>query len=206
MVTGRKSRTRVTTTAHDERRLEIILHSADLFDKVGYHKMTMQMLADAAGLGKPTLYHYFPSKAEILFEMHQIHMDALLGDLDADAETCADSAELLVKACASALRQIAEHPGYVRAFMDHYSDLDDKHRKQIRKRRDEYFNRIRNIITDGISSGRLIKIDPDVTVFAFLGICNWAYKWYPSMAAASPPDVMAKKLCQVILDGIKRQK
>lgn len=206
MVTGRKSKTRVTTTAHDERRLEIILHSADLFDKVGYHKMTMQMLADEAGMGKPTLYHYFPSKAEILFEMHQIHMDALLGDLDANAETCADTAELLVKACASALRQIAEHPGYVRAFMDHYSDLEDKHRKQIRKRRDEYFERIRNIITDGISSGRFLKLDPDVTVFAFLGICNWAYKWYPSMADASPPDVMAKKLCQVILDGIKRQK
>ena len=59
MVTGRKSKTRVTTTAHDERRLEIILHSADLFDKVGYHKMTMQMLADEAGMGKPTLLSLF---------------------------------------------------------------------------------------------------------------------------------------------------
>ncbi|KVF79240.1 TetR family transcriptional regulator [Burkholderia sp. FL-7-2-10-S1-D7] len=206
MVTGRNSKARVTTAAHDERRLEIILHSADLFDKVGYHKMTMQMLADEAGMGKPTLYHYFPSKAEILYEMHQIHMDALLGDLDADAEANADSAELLVKACASALRQIAEHPGYVRAFMDHYSDLEDEHRKQIRKRRSEYFQRIRKIITDGIAAGRLRKVDPDVTVFAFLGICNWAYKWYPGMATQSPPDVMAKKLCQVILDGIKRQK
>ncbi|EEA04493.1 transcriptional regulator, TetR family [Burkholderia sp. H160] len=204
METGRKSKTQVTT-AHGERRLEIILHCADLFDKVGYHKMTMQMLADEAGLGKPTLYHYFPSKADILFEMHQIHMDTLLDDLDADAEICSDAAELLVKACASALRQIAEHPGYVRAFMDHYPDLEVEHRKQIRKRRDEYFGRIRKIITDGISAGRLRKLDPDVTVFAFLGICNWAYKWYPHLAAESPPAVMAKKLCQVILDGVKRQ-
>jgi len=37
----------------------------------------MQMLADEVGLGKPTLYHYFPSKNAILFAMHDAHMSAL---------------------------------------------------------------------------------------------------------------------------------
>ncbi|TDN61927.1 TetR family transcriptional regulator [Paraburkholderia sp. BL10I2N1] len=180
------------------------MHCADLFDKVGYHKMTMQMLADEAGLGKPTLYHYFPGKADILFEMHQIHMDALLGDLEAEVAKCSDPGVLLTRTCASALHQIAEHPGYVRAFMDHYGDLEGEHRTTIKKRRQEYFDRICSIITDGISAGKLRKVDPKLTALVFLGICNWAYKWYPAMAAETPPNRMAKQLCQIFLDGITR--
>ena len=198
-----KGKAKTTTTAeHGEKKLKIFDHCADLFDKVGYHKMTMQMLADEAGMGKPTLYHYFPSKAAILFEMHQTHMELLIEDLEDTSDGCTHAASLLTKACTSTLRQISEHPGYVRAFMDHYGDLQNEHRGQIRKLRDKYLKRIRKIITDGISSGAFRDNDPDITVFAFLGICNWAYKWYPRMASECPPPKMAEKLCQVILDGL----
>ena len=36
---------RQTTEAHDEKRNEILGHCATLFDRVGYHKASMQMLA-----------------------------------------------------------------------------------------------------------------------------------------------------------------
>ena len=57
-------------------------------------------------------------------------------------------------------RQIAEHPGYVRAFMDHYGDLEGKMRQKIRARRKEYFDRICGIIIQGIESGRFRRCDP----------------------------------------------
>ena len=41
---------RQTTEAHDEKRNEILGHCATLFDRVGYHKASMQMLADEVGL------------------------------------------------------------------------------------------------------------------------------------------------------------
>lgn len=191
-------------SAHDEKRLEIIASCADLFDKVGYHGMSMQMLADEVGLGKPTLYHYFASKADILFEMHQLHIEALLNSLNAEAAKSSDPGTLLTQACADTLREIAEHPGYVRAFMDHYDDLEGEHRTQIRNRRREYFNRICAILSDGIASGKFRECDPELTALAFLGMCNWAYKWYPRMAKKTPPDRMAKQLCQVLLDGLNR--
>jgi len=201
-VGGKKAST--NTPAHEEKRLEIISCCANLFDKVGYHGMSMQMLADEVGLGKPTLYHYFASKADILFAMHQLHMDVMLNDLDAAAAKSAEPGVLLTQACASALRQIADHPGYVRAFMDHYGDLEGDHREQIRTRRQEYFDRIRSIIKGGTTAGRLRKVDPELATLAFLGMCNWAYKWYPPMASKTPPERMAKQLCQIYLDGLNR--
>lgn len=198
-----KKRTRATTAAHDEKRFEIIEHCAALFDRVGYHGTSMQMLADEVGLGKPTLYHYFSSKDDILYEMHQLHIDALIGGLEADAQIPdIQPAELLERACASTLRQIALHPGYVRAFMDHYAELQNEQRDKMRQRRNEYFTRMTDIIRSGIKSGQFHEVDPDLATLAFVGMCNWAYKWYPRMADEIPPEKMAKSLCGILLGGL----
>lgn len=194
---------RATTVAHDEKRLEIIEHCATLFDRVGYHGASMQMLADEVGLGKPTLYHYFRSKDDILYEMHQLHIDVLIGGLKADAEdSTVEPAEALERACVYTLREIAVHPGYVRAFMDHYAELEDTQRTEMRARRKEYFERIISIFKSGMAKGQFRKVDPELATLAFVGMCNWAYKWYPRMAAKKPPEKMAKSLCDMFLGGI----
>lgn len=200
---ARKKRSRATTAAHDGKRLEIIEHCATLFDRVGYHGMSMQMLADEVGLGKPTLYHYFASKNDMLYEMHQLHIDALINGLESDKEgKNTEPSDLLEKACAYTLKEIAQHPGYVRAFMDHYTELEGKQRVEMRKRRKEYFSRITQIVTNGISSGKFRDIDPELVTLAFVGMCNWAYKWYPRMAEKHPPEEMAKSLCGIFLGGL----
>ncbi|MCC4114787.1 TetR/AcrR family transcriptional regulator [Aromatoleum toluclasticum] len=202
----KKKRARTTTAAHDEKRHDIIAACASLFDRVGYHGTSMQMLADEVGLGKPTLYHYFASKGDILYEMHQLHIDAMIGGLQGDPQQGeAQPAELLERACTSTLREIALHPGYVRAFMDHYAELEDKQRAEMRERRREYFTRITNIIRDGMSKGHFREMDPELATLTFVGMCNWAYKWYPRMANEVPPEKMAKSMCQLLLDGFNKR-
>ncbi len=193
---------RQTTEAHDEKRNEILRHCANLFDKVGYHKASMQMLADEVGLGKPTLYHYFPSKNAILYAIHDAHMTTLLDGLG-EAGSVADPANVLRDACINILRQIAEHPGYVRAFMDHYGDLEGKMRKAIRDRRQIYFDRIQAVIVQGIEDGTFRDCDPALTTYSFLGMGNWAYKWYPPMAKKRSPEDVADALCKPFFDGLR---
>jgi len=189
---GKKRR---KTEAHDEKRNEI------LFDRVGYHKASMQMLADEVGLGKPTLYHYFPSKNAILFAMHDAHMSALLAGLDGEGGSD-DLLGRLRAACIDILRQIAEHPGYVRAFMDHYEDLEGKMRDHIRAQRNAYLQRVRGIIEQGIASGHFRPCDPELTTLGFLGMCNWAYKWYPPLAKRRTPEDVADAICQPFFEGL----
>ena len=192
---------RQTTEAHDEKRNEILRHCAILFDKVGYHKASMQMLADEVGLGKPTLYHYFPSKHAILYAIHDAHMTALLDGL-ADEELSDDPLGMLRAACINILRQIAEHPGYVRAFMDHYEDLEGTMRNQIRAQRKAYFEQVRGIVLAGIQNGKFRDCDPDLTTYGFLGMCNWAYKWYPPLAKKQSPEDVADALCRPFFEGL----
>ena len=201
---AKRKKPRATTAAHDDRRIEIIEHCAALFDKVGYHGTSMQMLADDVGLGKPSLYHYFRSKTDILYEMHQTHIDALIEGLPAGDVADADPAQSLERAAFLTLRQIADHPGYVSAFMDHYRELEGKQRTEMRKRRREYLARITGIVKGGIDAGRFRNVDPDLATLAFLGMCTWAYKWYPRIAADNPPEKMAKNLCDIFLGGLLR--
>ncbi len=199
----RARKQRPSSEAHDGKRLEIIQHCANLFDKVGYHRMTMQMLADEVGLGKPTLYHYFRSKTEILYAIHELHIDALLAGIDELERKDLEPGQLLRNACTDILKQIAEHPGYVRAFMDHYADLEEDMRKNIRLRRNQYFANISQVIQRGIDDGSFSPCDVELTAYGFLGLCNWAYKWYPAMHKKRTPESVSKALCDVFLKGLE---
>jgi AcrR family transcriptional regulator len=49
----------------DERRAQLERIAGRLFADGGYHGVSMEQLADAAGVSKPVLYQHFPSKREL---------------------------------------------------------------------------------------------------------------------------------------------
>lgn len=49
----------------DERRAEILEAGTALFAEHSYEEISMREIAQAAGISKPLLYHYFPSKIDL---------------------------------------------------------------------------------------------------------------------------------------------
>jgi AcrR family transcriptional regulator len=199
-----RKRVRQTTAAHDDKRLEIIERCAQLFDAGGYHRATMQLLADEVGLGKPTLYHYFASKTDILFAIHQMQIAALIDGIDSVRRRGLGPEQQLYHAARDILEQIAQHPGYVRAFFEHYGELEGAKRSEIRARRIEYFQRVCDIIRSGIASGAFRKVDVETAAYGFLGTCSWAYQWYRAVADKQKPVVVADALCANFLQGLSK--
>jgi len=56
-----------TRLAPDDRRRQLLERAVELFAEHGYDELSMAAFARAAGISKPLLYHYFPSKRD-LFE------------------------------------------------------------------------------------------------------------------------------------------
>jgi AcrR family transcriptional regulator len=52
----------------DERRRQLLDAGAALFAEHAYEEISMRDIAQAAGVSKPLLYHYFPSKIELFKE------------------------------------------------------------------------------------------------------------------------------------------
>ena len=53
----------------DERRAQLERIAGRLFADGGYHGVSMEQLADAAGVSKPVLYQHFPSKRELYLSL-----------------------------------------------------------------------------------------------------------------------------------------
>ena len=72
------------------RREEILEAAVRLFARHGYPEADMQVLADTLGVGKGTLYRYFPSKQELFLAAVDRVMRKLREAVDASIEGVED--------------------------------------------------------------------------------------------------------------------
>jgi AcrR family transcriptional regulator len=54
-----------TRLSAKQRRAQLVEVASRLFAEHGYHSLSMEQLADAAGVSKPVLYQHFPSKRDL---------------------------------------------------------------------------------------------------------------------------------------------
>src|SRR5258706_12703170 len=61
----------------------ILTTACGLFAKQGYMRSSIAELADACGLSRGALYHYFTSKEAILFAILDAHVREMIDDVEA---------------------------------------------------------------------------------------------------------------------------
>lgn len=184
-----------------DRRKQIIQEAAILFDKNGYYSTSMDKIAEAVGLSKPTLYYYISSKEKILFLIHEELVDKLISLHQSRLTTRMSNSQLLHEVLIDIMEMIDQFPGYVRAFHEHYRELDGELKRQIKDKRDVYFHMIVDVIRKGQKEGDFQESDPTLTTLAFLGMCNWAYRWYNPNGRLRPRDI-ALRLSEIFIYGV----
>ena len=65
-------------TKADAQRRRVLAESAAIFSRRGFRATSMNEIAAAVGLSKPTLYHYFRSKEELLVRLYSDVLDESL--------------------------------------------------------------------------------------------------------------------------------
>lgn len=170
------------------RREELIAIAASLFEAEGYHQTSMERLAERAGLAKPSLYHYFKSKEEILFEIHLSFIQPLIERQIRRVELGLRPSQILLEAVVDHMEVLAEKPGTLRMFFEHHRELGPDRRAQMRENRVRYRKLIEDTISAGTAAGELRPVDPRLTAFALFGMVNWAYKWYQVKGELSPRE------------------
>jgi AcrR family transcriptional regulator len=184
--TPKEARTAPAST----RRMEIAALAAGLFDARGYHNASMEDIAEAVGLRKPTLYHYFKSKDEILYEIHN-EMIELINSRH--AARLADGVEIQSSALKALMGDVIElmetHPGHLRIFFEHYRELPAEYKATIREKRARFRQYVRDAIAAGIAGGEFHDVDVELTTLALLGMANWTYQWLRPSSGRSAAEV-----------------
>lgn len=159
------------------KRALIIKSAAHVFGRKGFHATTLEEIAAELKVTKASLYYYFSTKEELLFEVHLLSMEDVLGRIEGVRELHASPVDQLQAAITEHLKVLAGD--YEGAFLlQQEYDLPDNYRQQIVKLRDRYEQALLDIVQDGVRQ-RLFRVkDARVTVRMMLGSINWFLRWY----------------------------
>jgi AcrR family transcriptional regulator len=163
-----------------DKRREIVSTAAALFETEGYSTTSMAAIARANGLAKPSLYHYFSSKDDILFAIHDEFIDLLIDRRDRRAAALLGPEDELREVFGDVFELMDTHRGHVRVFFEHYRELPVQQQQVIRTKRDDYEAWVEGIVRLGNDSGAFRQVDPRLVTLALFGMTNWAYQWYRS--------------------------
>ena len=100
-----------------DNRENLLNRALELFAANGYDAVGVQSIVDAAGIKKPTLYHYFGSKSGLLHTLLHEYLDPFLADLQTIAHYNGDITASL-QAITNAYFKIArQHPRFYRFYL-----------------------------------------------------------------------------------------
>ncbi len=170
-----------------ERRREILLGAARAFARGGYDATNMDQIAQACGLAKGHIYHYFRSKEEIFTQIRMDAVGRLIERLTAIAPIAHDDPELaLRKAIATVIARILEEEGRYEPLLPDPVSLSPENRNRIRTLGRRYEQMFVDILRRGIDKGIFVRGDPKLMTFvilrAALTVANWyreGGKWKP---------------------------
>jgi AcrR family transcriptional regulator len=191
---------RTQAADYEQRREAIVKVAARLFAGGGFQGTSVSQLAAAANTSKSLIYHYYPSKEDILYAVMASHIDLLVGDLADVMAGEAGPAERL--------------SNLIRKFMNHYVGAADPQKVLLNEldclpkdKRDIIVTKQRAII-DGVQ-GVLVALDPSIAEDAararvktmlLFGMINWTHTWFNAAGPMSADDIAAMVL-QLILPG-----
>lgn len=184
------------------RRDQITDAAAILFNEHGYDQTSMDDIAAAVGIRKPTLYHHVSSKAQILGWIHEAAIAMVYEPLQGYLAQGMAPDEVILAVAKDTFGMFAHNLGYLRIFSENHRNLDPEVRSVVVAKRDEYFRMLVSVLDEGCRAGMFQIENTRVAAMAFFGMVNWIYQWYSPDGEISA-DELAEQFYRIFTDGIR---
>lgn len=162
---------------YDDQRESILAHAAELFAHRGYAGTTMNDIADACGLSKATLYHYYRDKHALLVsicEGHVLTLRALADEIAAQQLDAEPKLRALIHRIVAAYTG-AQHAHRVLTDDVRFLDADDRERVLGTERAlVAAVARTVAAMRPDLADAALAK---PLTMLLF-GMVNWMFTWF----------------------------
>lgn len=184
----------------DRRRHEVFHSAAALILKQGFAGTSMQEIADAAGVGKSTLYDYFPTKDHVLLFVFEEQLDALQEQAKGILAQDIAVEEKLTKIIYAQLDFLLDNKSFFIEISMQVMQLGQAAQKGVMKRRYVYQDLLRGLLEQGVQEGVFRSINTRLAARALLSIMEaLAYTTRPTR---TPREMLADAL-DIFMHGIK---
>ncbi|MGB7904678.1 MAG: TetR/AcrR family transcriptional regulator [Steroidobacteraceae bacterium] len=185
---------------HGTKRDAVIRTAARAFDERGYHNTSLDDIAAALGVTKPTVYYYVPNKEQLLFECFLAGLDPIRAALRRAEQTAGSGRDRLREVIHDYAVAIASDYGWCMVRAEH-QDLGPELSAQVRSLKSEIDRGIRRLLQTGISDGSIAVADPKLAAFAIAGSLNWIAHWYRAGRKLTSDEV-ADAFVQLLEHGL----
>src|SRR5271170_523301 len=188
----------------EERRREILLGAARAFAHGGYDATNMDQIAQACGLAKGHIYHYFRSKEEIFTEIRVDAVSRAIDALVAVAPLVDNDPELaLRKAVAAVIARICDEEQRYEPLLADPISLSPENQKRIRTLGRRYERMFTDIIRSGIKKKIFVAGDPKLMTFVILRAAFTVANWYRE-GGKWKPQWIVEQVTEQLVRSVRR--
>ncbi|WP_024538782.1 TetR/AcrR family transcriptional regulator [Comamonas badia] len=194
---------RVRSDDYETKSHAILDSAAALFAKEGYPSAKMQDIAKACGATKSMLYHYFPTKDDLLFAMLMEHLERVVHSVE-DAIALhvppRDKLQAMVQVYTQKSAQSRRR---------HMIAMQDV--KYLPRAKQTPLIELQRTLTDRVAQ-LLREVNPNLPddvykpyTMMLVGLLNWTDMWYRPGGAMKPQE-LCDRLARLFLKGFLAEK
>ena len=184
----------------DRRRHEIFHSCVALILKQGFAGSSMQEIADAAGVGKSTLYDYFPTKDYVLLFVFEEELDRFQALAEGIASQAIPLEDKLIKILEAHLYYLLNNKNFFMEISMQMMQLGQAAQQRIMKKRYTYQDLLRGILDQGIQLGLFRPVNTRLATRAMSEAMEVLV--YTTRPTGTPQEMLVDVL-DIFMHGIK---
>jgi AcrR family transcriptional regulator len=178
----------------DVKREAVVRAAARAFNARGYHQTSIDEIAAALNVTKPTIYYYVANKEQLLLECILTGLERVLEPFRRPRPAGVTAREQLNDTIRHYAQAIASEYGGCMVRAEDLG-LTPASLARIKELKSEIDHGIRQLLDEGARDGSIDTPDPKMTAFALAGALNWIAHWYrenQSMTAAEIAEAFVR--------------
>lgn len=189
------------SAGYEDQRELILDRAAALFARGGYPGTSMNQVAEACGLSKATLYHYFRDKYALLVSItddHVTRLQAIVREVLAQPQAPqAQMRELIARLVA----EYASAQNAHRVLTEDVKFLDEADRRRVLDKEREVVQGFAQVVSALRPDLQQAALSKPLTMLLF-GMVNWLFTWMKPDGALDY-DAMAPVVSDLFLGGVE---
>ena len=160
-------------------RQKILDAAASVFSKSGYHRTSMDEIANAAGVAKGTLYYNFPGKSQLFKALVTEGLDFIIGEIQKEINNNQPIDEQLKKVLDKNIDLYLQYDELASIFLNEITNgLDEETISDISKMKEKYLKFIADLLREGNKYGIVSSANYELAAAGIVGMLDSLCKYY----------------------------
>jgi AcrR family transcriptional regulator len=192
-------------------RREILQAAAECFMEQGFHATSIDVVARRMQATKGRVYHHYPSKIDLFFDVHRLGMELLFEAVEPARQAPGDPLQVLAAMMKAHALALFEHHAFesvvVQGVQLHRFGAMTPQRKELDAliaSRDKFEGLFRQQATAARKARKLADLDVSIAVKTLLGGLQWSLIWYrPEIDdSLTRRERLADEMVRTLLTGL----